>query len=598
MTSPAVPGLTRHFVTLGARQVHYRRMGSGPALIALHRLPRSSRDLLQFMQTASAKFTVIAPDIAGYGNSWQLTRRTPAANAIPAWRDYVDDIDAVLKELGIKQAALYGEGEGATLAFQLVLRDPKRFVACALNNIALLTDVERAEAAKSWVPFEPHWDGSHLTWLWSYLREENAFSPWWSKSLATRMDKDMPSPEELQNRLVQVLAEGRPAADTVRLPTESPMAGRQGRGYRVGLLSALEFKPGAHVLNVAVPTLFTGAKAFHKHVSLAKASTPSAKCSFKPAASPAEAADLALDFLAQHGARVPPPPPAPAAKPIHGVLWEDFVPVPGGQLHVQMNDDFGTVPLLIQHDAASSVATVEPITRSLIGRRTVLAFDLPGSGESDNTLPDAGEAHDRLEVAHYAEVLRAVLETFGLEKVDFYGMWGGGFVGLELALMQPTRIRRLVMSNVFQHDGAEQQAIQQNYTPPIAPVWHGGHLAQCWHQMRDQGIYYPWFDRTARGTIKREPFLATDMVHERVCSMLKAGNMYRAAYQAHFRYPTYDKLRAAPVPTLVATTKWDPNNPHTEAAAKAAPNAKLRYLDDDFTKWGESFLPFLEEGDR
>jgi hypothetical protein len=84
------------------------------------------------------------------------------------------------------------------------------------------------------------------------------------------------------------------------------------------------------------------------------------------------------------------------------------------------------------------------------------------------------------------------------------------------------------------------------------------------------------------------------MVHERVCSLLKAGNMYRTAYQAHFAYPTYAKLRSSPVPTLVATTEWDPNNAHTQEAAAAAVNVQFQYLDQDFAKWGLSFLPFLD----
>ncbi len=576
MTDAAIPGLTRHFCTIGQRQVHYRRMGSGPPLIAIHRLPRSSKHMISFMQSASEKFTVIAPDVAGYGNSWPLPQPIVAqVNYIPPFRDYVDDIDNLVKELGLNRVALYGEGEGAAVAFQLALRDPKRYVCAALDGLMMFTDVETAVARRSIPIFEPKWDGSHFAWLWAFLREENCFSPWWIKKLDARIDKAMPAPDELHDRLIQFLS-----------------AAGHGHGYHLGIVSALEFKPTAHMPNINVPMLFTGSPTYHKYVALARASSPSKTCTFKPAANLLEARTSAVDFLATHIGRADAPPSAPPAKPVSGALWEDFVPVAGGQLHVQINDDVSSVPVLIQHDAASSVGTVEPITSSFIGRRTVLAFDLPGSGESDNTI-----GYDNIDVATYAQVLNGVLETVGLEKVDFYGMWGGGFVGLEMALMQPTRIRRLAMSNVFEHTGEEQRLIQENYTPEIMPLWHGGHLMQCWQQMRDQGIYYPWFDRTAKGVIQREPFLDTAMVHERVCSMLKAGNMYRTAYQSHFRYPTYDKLKTSPVPTLIATTKWDPNNAHTQAAAKAAPNAKFQYLNEDFTKWGESFLPFLEAVD-
>ena len=97
MTDPAVPGVPRHYVTIGARQLHYRRAGSGPPLIALHRLPRSSKDLLPFMQTAMDRVTVIAPDMAGYGNSFSLE---PEPQSLTP---FVEDLEAFLDALGLSQ---------------------------------------------------------------------------------------------------------------------------------------------------------------------------------------------------------------------------------------------------------------------------------------------------------------------------------------------------------------------------------------------------------------------------------------------------------------------------------------------------------------
>jgi hypothetical protein len=50
------------------------------------------------------------------------------------------------------------------------------------------------------------------------------------------------------------------------------------------------------------------------------------------------------------------------------------------------------------------------------------------------------------------------------------------------------------------------------------------------------------------------------------------------------------------VPTLVATSDWDPNRPHTEIAAREAPNAGFRLLGPDFRRWGLSFVDFLSRG--
>ena len=518
MTEFPTPGLTRHFVTLGDRQVQYRRAGKGPPLVMLHRLPRSSKDLVPAMLLHANRFTVIAPDLAGYGNSSLLP--TPA----PTIPDYAADVAAFIAALGIARCVLYGEGQGALVALSLASQRADLVAALATRDVP--APASGAAVDDALIPFVPTWDGRHLAWLWAYLREENVFAPPWEKSLAHRIDAAMPSPADLQSRAVQLLT-----------------GAGHGRSYHLGLRAALAFEAPA----VAVPSV----------------------------------------DLATYTSDLPSPPPPPRVKPIPGALWSDFVSLPSGQLHFHMNGDAQTVPLLVQHDAASSVGTVEPITRSFLGKRTVMAFDMPGSGESDRMFGDT------VDVMAYADVLGAALDKLGLAQVDFYGMWGGGFVGLDLATARPHLVRRLVMSNLFQHEGAEQRAFQTRYTPDVSPVWHGGHLLQCWHQMRDQGIYYPWFASNPSGIIRREPYLDTDMVHERVCSLMKAGNGYRTAYQAHFRYPTHARLKASPVPTLVATTVRDPNYSTTQEAAKAAPNAELRLFDAAFTKWGEGFLDFL-----
>ena len=116
MTEPAIPGLTRHYITLGKRQIHYRRAGSGPPLIALHRLPRSSQDLEPLMLAAQDRFTVIAPDLAGYGKSF------PLATAPDSLGPLCEDLSAFLEALGLERVLLYGEQAGAALALEFAHR--------------------------------------------------------------------------------------------------------------------------------------------------------------------------------------------------------------------------------------------------------------------------------------------------------------------------------------------------------------------------------------------------------------------------------------------------------------------------------------------
>ena len=65
--------ITRHYVTVGNRRVHYRRAGKGPALVLLHASPVSSEvfEAVHFPIFAK-EFTVIAIDTPGQGFSDRL----------------------------------------------------------------------------------------------------------------------------------------------------------------------------------------------------------------------------------------------------------------------------------------------------------------------------------------------------------------------------------------------------------------------------------------------------------------------------------------------------------------------------------------------
>src|SRR5690606_14285730 len=61
--------ITRHFVTVGKRRIHYRKAGSGPPLLMVHQSPRSSAEYEPLMTKWAQHFTCIAPDTPGFGQS-------------------------------------------------------------------------------------------------------------------------------------------------------------------------------------------------------------------------------------------------------------------------------------------------------------------------------------------------------------------------------------------------------------------------------------------------------------------------------------------------------------------------------------------------
>ncbi|MBU6379532.1 MAG: alpha/beta fold hydrolase, partial [Gammaproteobacteria bacterium] len=176
----SVNRISRHFASIttgrwGARQVHYRRVGSGPVVILFHQSPLSSRDMISTMERWKTHFTCIAPDSPGFGLS------DPLGVAEAQMQDFAEAAIEFMDALGIERAAVYGFHTGAMISAAIAAAFPQRIACAAANGYVMLAEGEKAEIVRHYLPpFAPAWDGSHLAWLWSRMREQTIFFPWYA----------------------------------------------------------------------------------------------------------------------------------------------------------------------------------------------------------------------------------------------------------------------------------------------------------------------------------------------------------------------------------------------------------------------------------
>ena len=558
--------ITRHFASIadgrwGARQVHYRQVGTGPALLCLHQSPLSSRDMLATMQRWQGKFTCIAPDTPGYGLS------DPLGVPQVEMSDIADAVIEFMDAIGLEKAATYGFHTGAMISVAVALKYPERVTCCTANGYVVQTEIDRADFIANYLPaFVPQWDGSHLTWLWSRMREQTIFFPWYRKTLAARMGMDVPPPEALHAGLLDFL--------------------RAGDAYRVGYRAAFTMRSAEAVAGLRVPALITATDTDPLARDLKRLTRRPPNVAVQPGGDGSATLDLCADFIARHKA---PKPRLPArTEPLAGRLWCDYVDVPGGQLRALRSLSGSGRPIVVQHDAASSVDIIEPLARGFVGLRPVIALDLPGHGESSAPLPNG-----KITVNTYAKAVLAALKTLGVDEFDFIGTWGGGLVGLEIATLTPKRLKRLVMADAMYHSPELLKELKAHYTPDIQPNWHGGYLLEAWHLMRDQGLFWPWFKRQKANIIRKPPYLDPAMINKRVLDLFRSQGNWRRAYQAHFAYPIRARLRQNKVPTLVVSPSWDPQYEDGERLARDFPGIPFCKVPDDFAAWGAELLPFL-----
>lgn len=99
---------------VGNVNIHYRCRGSGPAVALLHGFPLDSTIWQAQLDGLSARWTVIAPDLRGFGSS------RPASPC--TIEDLADDVHGLLSQLGVLPCAVGGLSMGGYVSLAFALR--------------------------------------------------------------------------------------------------------------------------------------------------------------------------------------------------------------------------------------------------------------------------------------------------------------------------------------------------------------------------------------------------------------------------------------------------------------------------------------------
>ncbi len=118
----------------------FTEQGSGPVVVLLHGFPLNRAMWAEQIQTLSASYRVIAPDLRGHGDS-------PAPDAVYTMDAMADDVVELLDGLGVVEpVVLGGLSMGGYVALAMALKHPSRLRALMLIDTRAVAD--SPEAAK------------------------------------------------------------------------------------------------------------------------------------------------------------------------------------------------------------------------------------------------------------------------------------------------------------------------------------------------------------------------------------------------------------------------------------------------------------------
>lgn len=208
-------------------------------------------------------------------------------------------------------------------------------------------------------------------------------------------------------------------------------------------------------------------------------------------------------------------------------------------------------PVVLLHQSPASSAELEPLIRHLAAHFCVIAPDTPGYGHSDPLIPADAEPG----IDDYVDALAAFFDALGLQRPALFGSHSGAIIATRFAFRYPARVSALVANGVLLNTAEERAELVANYFPRFVPDWPGTHLAWLWMRLRDQLVYYPWYQRQASRRIEWP--MSLHEIETAAQDLLDAGDNYRAAYRAVLDYDIAPDLPQLQMPSCLMVAKTD-----------------------------------------
>lgn len=268
-----------------------------------------------------------------------------------------------------------------------------------------------------------------------------------------------------------------------------------------------------------------------------------------------------------------------------------FARLEEGLIHYRHSglDQTPGLPVFMAHAGPGSSRGMEPLMQHLAGARPLVAWDMPGNGDS------AAPLNPPTDIPYYTDAVVRLLDTLEIDTFDFYGSHTGAFIGMDFAVTHPDRVNRLILDGVMLLSDEERPVMLERYAPEITPDTHGGYLSWAHNFIRDMMLFYPYFMRDAEHRMPND-VPPPEMMHAGVVDVLKAIGTYHHAYRAAFAYEAAPVLPRIGCPVLLTSTMRDPLYKDLDEAARLLPAAQKILLphDSTFAQRAQMILSFLD----
>ncbi len=549
------------YVAANGRRVHYRRTGSGPAMVMMHASPLSSTSLRGAMRVFGEHFTCFALDNPGFGLSEPLS---VGQGDIWAHADaLMDTIDA----LGLDRPVVYGASTGAAIAHAFGCKYPAGAALCMLDTFS---HHDTDDMLKGYFPdITPRRDGAHLLAAWEKISGLYLFSPWQKAETSRRQIRDYPSPKVLHDMVLQLLTAS--------------------NGYNQLYTAAIAWEDIDNVDRLKAPAtlnIWEAASGLERVTMVVERGLPD---NYSPIYSDTASGRYArqLHFLLDNGfdkAQAAPGPDLSAKLPAR--YRPLYVETPAGSLHLRASAGVpGARAIVLLHDWGSSSRVFDAIAGTLAKKHPVVAIDLPGHG--DTPIP-AGEPNDL--VVRCLDAIANTLEQLQIADADVIGIGAGYLLAVALASRHKGVANRAVYlaTAPLVNDAADLDAIIDGALS-FEPDFSGAHLLRAFAVAKHSDLFWSWWDCRRSTALSRVHPLEPVRLQQRTIDLLKSGSAYVDLHRTTFSLP----VEAADLANCCFVPGWQCGEDPLVRKLPEPLQESAHVLPRDVNDWAESISKVL-----
>lgn len=568
---PEPPEITRHFVNLDDRQVHFRLAGSGPPLLLLHQSPTSSAEMVTELIEFSRTFTTLGIDTPGFGQSDRLSLDKPDLT------DFARVLADVLDVLGIGETLIYGFHTGAMIGFEFARLFPERCAAVVVNGLVVFEGYELEDFLANYNFMPPTGAvGEHLPWTWARLRDQRLFFPWYRKTPDARMSFDLPDAAFQQPYVLDYFRSGDGGRAAYQAAFAYPTRARMPQIKRPVFLLNYEQDPLApHPERLAEWPDCVGREIFNNPNSLNE-----------------RARQMLLQHAPSHHATVH----RQSTGKFTGVFQKDYIETDFGPVFVKFSAFGPGQPILLLHDAGASSQSLDLLAadlyRQTFDQRQIISLDMPGHGDTGMLrLPDYS-------VGNIVATLASVLDELQLEDTVVLAVGAGCIIAAALAAARARRVvSKLLLIDPWLFGDEERATLAESYAPDLEPRQNGQHLLSAWRFARDSELFWPWHDCKVDYALARAPEIEPAQTQARVVDALKAGAAFSRFVHGAMAYDFAGALAALEAPATVFARRGNGHEERAREVARKAPAAIYNRLPAARSEWARLILSSLSSGD-